>query len=77
LPGEVKLETSGGGITVGVPGAAAFNLDASTSAGHVNCDLPVTASGDKDRSNLRGAVNGGGKTVFLRTSAGSIHIEKE
>ena len=73
---EVRLETSGGGVTVLVPESWAFNLDASTSGGGVSSDLPVTVVGKTERSSLKGAVNGGGKQVFLRTSGGSIHVKK-
>ena len=76
LPGPVKLSTSGGGIKIKVAGDAAFDLDAETSAGSVNSELPVTVTGKLRRDHLRGPVNGGGKPVVLRTSAGSIHIIK-
>jgi len=70
----VKLETSGGGVTVRVPADAAFDLDAETSAGNVHSELPVTVAGKAERDRLKGPVNGGGKSVWLRSSAGSIHI---
>jgi len=76
LPGDVRLSTSGGGVTVTVPADAAFDLDASTSAGRVTSDLPVTVVGKVARDSLRGTVNGGGKSVVLRTSAGSIRLRK-
>jgi hypothetical protein len=71
----VKLETSGGGITLRVSGDAAFNLDAETSAGSVSSELPVVCEG-KEHDRLKGPVNGGGKTVWLRSSAGSIHVRR-
>jgi hypothetical protein len=76
LPGDVKLSTSGGGVTVVVPADAAFDLDASTSAGRVSTDLPVTVVGNVARDHLEGTVNGGGASVVLRTSAGSIRLKK-
>jgi Putative adhesin len=72
----VKLETSGGGVTVLVSGDAGFELDAETSGGSVSSDLPVTVTGKLDHHRLKGPVNGGGKSVFLRSSGGSIHIKK-
>ena len=56
-------------------GDAAFNLDAETSAGNVRSELPVVAVG-KEHDRLKGPVNGGGKTVWLRSSAGSIHVRR-
>jgi DUF4097 and DUF4098 domain-containing protein YvlB len=76
LPGDVKLSTSAGGVTVVVPEGAAFDLDASTSVGRVSTDLPVTVVGNVARDRLKGTVNGGGKSVVLRSSAGSIHLKK-
>jgi hypothetical protein len=72
----VKLETAGGGVTVLVRPEAVFNLDAGTSGGKVSSELPVTVVGTLDRRHLKGTVNGGGKTVFLRSSGGSIEIKK-
>jgi DUF4097 and DUF4098 domain-containing protein YvlB len=76
LPGDVELSTSGGAVTVAVPAEAAFDLDASTSAGRVSSDLPVTVVGKVARDRLKGTVNGGGKSVVLRSSAGSIRLKK-
>jgi len=73
---KVKLETSGGGITLRVPEDAAFDLDAETSAGNVSSELAVAGAGKKERDHLKGPVNGGGKTVWLRSSAGSIHVKR-
>jgi DUF4097 and DUF4098 domain-containing protein YvlB len=72
----VRLSTSGGGVTLRVPENAAFDLDAATSAGGVSSELPVTVSGKVHHDHLKGPVNGGGKPVVLRTSAGGIHIRK-
>jgi DUF4097 and DUF4098 domain-containing protein YvlB len=76
LADDVRLSTSGGGVTVRVPESAAFNLDAETSAGRASSELPVTVVGKVEHSRLKGAVNGGGKAVVLRSSAGGIHVKK-
>ena len=76
LSDTVNLSTGGGGISVGVPKTAAFNLDAKTSGGGVATDLPVTVVGKLEHGRLQGPVNGGGKTVRLRSSGGSIHLKK-
>jgi DUF4097 and DUF4098 domain-containing protein YvlB len=72
----VSLDTSGGGVTVRIPANAAFDLDAETSGGGVRSDLPVTIVGKVEHDRLKGAVNGGGKLVRLRTSGGGIHVER-
>ncbi len=68
--------TSGGGVTVKVPGNAVFDLDAKTFDGGVRCDLPVTVQGRIENGRLKGAVNGGGPAVVLRSGGGPIHIKK-
>jgi hypothetical protein len=76
VPNPVKLSTGGGGIAVDVPAHAAFNLDAQTGGGSVSTELPVTVTGKLEPGRLRGPVNGGGKTVELRSGGGSIHLNK-
>jgi DUF4097 and DUF4098 domain-containing protein YvlB len=71
-----RLTTSGGGITVNLPKDSAFDLDAATSAGSVHSEFAVDSSGKPNRSHLKGPVNGGGKSVYLRTSAGSIEVKQ-
>ena len=76
IPGDVDLSTSGGSITVTVAPDAKLNLDAETSGGGVDCDLPLTVQGKIGRSRVTGTVNGGGPSVRLHTSGGSIHVRK-
>jgi len=77
IPGDVQLGTSGGSISVTTVPTAAFTLDAETSGGGVNCDLPITVQGNLGRNRIKGTVNNGGPTVHLRTSGGSIHVNKQ
>lgn len=76
LSEEVKLQTSGGGVTLKVRENSAFDLDASTSGGSVRSEIPVAVVGKIEHSHLKGPVNGGGKRVVLRTSGGSISVKK-
>jgi len=76
LSDEVNLATSGGGVTLRVAENSAFDLDATTGGGSVNSELPVDSAGKPSRNKLKGPVNGGGKPVVLRTSAGSINVRK-
>lgn len=76
LSDPVKLTTSGGDVTLRVPADAAFDLDAATSGGSAGSDLPVTITGKKSGSRLKGPVNGGGKPVVLRSSGGDVWVKK-
>jgi hypothetical protein len=73
LPGEVELVSSAGSIELTVPPDTKMNVEAETSIGTVSNDLPIVAS-RSERDELRGTINGGGKSVILRSSAGSISI---
>jgi DUF4097 and DUF4098 domain-containing protein YvlB len=72
---DVKLETNAGAITVAVPANVGFNVDAQSAVGDVSTEFPVNAQ-RKDREMLLGQINGGGKALFLRTSAGSIYTKQ-
>lgn len=73
IAGDVKLETSAGSIELAVPANAGLTIDASTSVGEVVSSLPIEAT-DSGQEHLRGKLNGGGKSVRLKTSAGNITI---
>lgn len=73
--GSVDASTSGGGIVVRVPGDRGFVIDASTSGGGVSTDFNVPRD-PHERNRLRAEVNGGGPTIRLRTSGGSISIRR-
>jgi hypothetical protein len=71
----VSLTTLGGGITLLIPENTRASIDAATSGGSVESGIAVSITGTVDRSRLRGAINGGGEPIFLRTLGGGIQIE--
>lgn len=70
---DLSVETTNGRITLVVPAALAANIDAGTTNGSITTDLPVTTK-SFDSNSLRGAINGGGPKLRLRTTNGSIEI---
>jgi DUF4097 and DUF4098 domain-containing protein YvlB len=74
VPGDVDLETSAGSIEVTVPPDAGLDVEAEASSGRVTSDLPFVGI-RTDREQMKGKINGGGKSLVLRTSAGSISIK--
>jgi hypothetical protein len=76
LAEEVRVSTGGGGISITAPGTIAFTLDARTSGGRVSSEVPVSVVGKLEHGHLEGPVNGGGKSVVLRTSGGNIELKK-
>ena len=69
-----ELTTSGGGVRTEVDPAVALTIDASSSGGNVQADLPVTVQGTTRNSSLRGDINGGGALLRLRSSGGGVRI---
>jgi hypothetical protein len=74
VPGNASLETSAGTIEVAVPPNAGLKVDATAHAGKIVSDLPFTAT-DSAPESLKAAINGGGRLLTLRTSAGNIQIK--
>jgi hypothetical protein len=74
VPGDVNLETSAGSIELMVPSDAGLDIEAEASSGRVTSDLPFTGT-RSDRDSMKGKINGGGKSVVLRSGAGSISIK--
>ena len=74
VPGDVNLETSAGSIDVLVPPDAGLDVEAEASSGRVISELPFTGT-RTDRDSMKGKINGGGKSLVLRSGAGSISIK--
>ena len=74
VPGDVNLETSAGSIDVMVPPDAGLDIEAEASSGRVISELPFIGT-RTDRDTMKGKINGGGKSLVLRSGAGSISIK--
>ncbi len=68
------LRTSGGGVTVRLAADIGVSLDAKTSGGDVSTELPITLRGKVGRRALKGKINDGGPSLYIRSSGGSIRI---
>ena len=78
LSGDVNAETYKGSIVLNLPGTAGFELSAESGRGSLNVEFPAeTGRGSRRRGLVaRGAVNGGGPRVSLRTDKGSLALRK-
>lgn len=74
VAGDWRIASSSGSVTLELPEDAAFELDARTSSGHIDVDLPVTVQGRLSKRSLRGTVGGGGPKLEIDTHSGSIEI---
>jgi DUF4097 and DUF4098 domain-containing protein YvlB len=70
------IDSSGGGVAATLDSAAGVDVDAASSGGPVDCDLPVTIQGRVSRDRLQGKLNGGGALLRLRSSGGGITIKR-
>ena len=73
--GEWQVRTGSGDVTLRLPAAAAFDLEAHTGSGDIQCAHPVTSVGRPRRSSLQGSVRGGGPRVSIRTGSGDVDVE--
>lgn len=74
---DCRLTTSGGSVTVSLEGGIALDIDAEASGGRVDSDLGGSLQAvSSSRSRLSGKLNGGGPTLLLRTSGGSVHLNE-
>jgi len=69
-----KLRTTNAGVDLSLPPDLQANVDANTSNGSVTVDLPNGVQGTRTKTEVRGALNGGGPELSIRTTNGGIHI---
>lgn len=72
---DATLTTSGGSITATLPEDINIDLSASTSGGSVKSEFDV--SGHIKKRSIKGTINNGGPKLTLRTSGGSVRINKD
>lgn len=69
-----NLRTSDGSITLHVPSDLSAYLDAWTSDGHIDLQLPVEVTGRVEKNRVHGKLHGGGPNLQVHTSDGSITL---
>ena len=73
---DMTLRTTNGSITLALPSEVQASLSARTTNGSVSTDFPVTVQGTFRKNRLEGDLNGGGATLDLKTTNGSIKIRE-
>ena len=71
---DSRLTTSGGSVTAYLLPSIEVDLTASTSGGRVRSEFDVNGSVKKTK--IDGKINGGGPSLVLKTSGGSVSIKK-
>lgn len=73
---DMIFRTTNGGITLSIPSDTQASLTARTTNGSIRTDFPITVQGTFSKNRLEGELNGGGGSIELRTTNGSIRIEE-
>lgn len=77
-PGDVQLHTGDGSITVFLASQFGGQLDASTSDGHIESEMPLAFNGRMNAQHVRGTLGSGGDArLTLHTGDGDIRIKRE
>ena len=75
-PGKVEVKTVNGAVTLELPAKLNADLEATTLAGSVDTDFPLTASQGILPRRFHGTVGSGGRTILVETLHGSIQVRK-
>jgi DUF4097 and DUF4098 domain-containing protein YvlB len=71
-----NIRTGDGSVDMSLPGDLQANIDASTGDGRISLGLPLTIEGSFSNSQIHGKLNGGGQSLTIHTSDGSIRLNK-
>jgi len=75
---EVVIDSTNGGVTLRVPDASRLSLSADLTNGEFDvADLPVQRAESSSRRHFDGTLNGGGASVRMSTTNGSVHLSKK
>jgi putative adhesin len=73
---DCKITATAGTIELRLGESVAATIDAAWSSGGIMSDFKIASKEGKKDNSLKGDINGGGRLITLRTTAGSIHINK-
>jgi hypothetical protein len=72
---DLGFSSTNGSVTVRLPRDARLSVDAATTNGGIASDFEL-AGGESRRGRLTGDINGGGGTLRIRTTNGSVKISE-
>ncbi len=74
MASDWSVRSGDGDVELRLPEGFAADVDLHTGDGHIDVDVPITASGAIGSSEIRGKMNGGGLTLRVHTGDGSIRV---
>lgn len=74
--GPHSVQSDFGSVTLAIPADSALNVELKTDFGSISSDIPITVTltGDVQKNQQNGTMNGGGEELFVRTNNGPIEI---
>jgi len=72
---DLRFETTNGRVSLRLPRDARLSIDAATTNGRVQSDFAVDG-GQPGKRSLQGDINGGGGTLYIRTTNGGVEINE-
>jgi hypothetical protein len=76
VAGEWRISASSGSVDIGLRPSQGFDLDANSGSGRIEVDFPITVTGIQSKRSVKGAAQGGGPLLRVRTSSGGISIAR-
>jgi hypothetical protein len=71
---DIRLSTTNGGVSIGLPESAKANVSASCTNGGISLNGVKMEVTEQSRRRLEGKINGGGSNIELKTTNGGIRI---
>jgi putative adhesin len=71
---DIKLTTTNGGVSIGLPDSAKANVVATCTNGGISVNGVKMEVTEQSRRRVEGKMNGGGVTIELKTTNGGIRI---
>ncbi len=73
---DMDIRTTNGSVYVYLPPDANAELEAHTTNGRVNVDIPGARVSSGDSGHVKTQINKGGTRIYIKTTNGSIHIRE-
>jgi DUF4097 and DUF4098 domain-containing protein YvlB len=70
------VRSSDGSVTLRIPGDLAADVELRSSDGSITTNIPIVVEGNFGRHEIHGKMNGGGNRLSVRTSDGSVTLDK-
>ncbi len=71
-----EIHSSDGSVNLKIPGDLPADVEMRSSDGSITTNVPLVVEGNFGRHDIRGKMNGGGNRLSIRTSDGSVTLDK-